>query len=300
MFARLPLTALRTFEAAARLGSFKTAADELSVTPAAVSHQVKTLEQTYGVLLFERTGQGVRLTDAGEQLQHQVHGALRELLASVQALAPAPDAQALTLTTTAAFASLWLIPRLGDFHRRYPDVHVRVETANQVVDLQREGAIDLALRAVIQPDAALFQLPLMEEFMGVYAQPGVQIADHGPLELISVPWQSQSPLVVDWPTWCAKAGHEDWPGRARVRQYDDEHYALQAAIAGHGLVLASTVLAADSVARGLLQPYRPHVRLAAATYCAVCVPGHERRTPVREFMAWLQEQVNKQSDNARC
>ena len=113
MFARLPLTALRTFEAAARLGSFKTAADELSVTPAAVAHQVKTLEQTYGVLLFERTGQGVRLTDAGEQLQHQVHGALRELLASVQALAPAPDAQALTLTTTAAFASLWLIPRLG-------------------------------------------------------------------------------------------------------------------------------------------------------------------------------------------
>ncbi|MGC1329333.1 LysR substrate-binding domain-containing protein [Pseudomonas sp.] len=291
MFAKLPLTALRTFESAARLGSFKAAADELAVTPAAVSHQVKTLEQTVGVLLFERTGQGVRLTDIGQQLQHKVHGALRELLGSVHALAPIQDSQQLTLSTTAAFASLWLIPRLGDFHRRYPDIHVRVETDNHVVDLQRDGAIHLALRAVIHPDPGLYQVELLDEFMGVYSQPGWEIAEQGPLELISVPWQSQTPLVVDWPTWCARAGHQDWPGRARLRQYDDEHYALQAAIAGHGLVLASSVLVADSLARGLLQAYRAEVRLNAATYCAVCVPGHERRTPVREFIAWLQEQA---------
>lgn len=291
MFARLPLTALRTFEAAARLGGFKAAAEELAVTPAAVSHQVKSLEQAYAVLLFERTGQGVRLTEAGQHLQRQVNGALRELLGSVQALTPGADSSQLTLSTTAAFASLWLIPRLGDFHRRYPDIHVRVETDNRVVDLQRDSAIDLALRAVLQPDPNLFHLPLMEEFMGVYTQPGAVVAGAGPLELISVPWQSQTPLVVDWPTWCERAGHQDWPARARLRQYDDEHYALQAAIAGHGLVLASTVLVADSVARGLLQPYRPEVRLQAAHYCAVCVPGQERRTPVREFLAWLQAQV---------
>lgn len=291
MFARLPLTALRTFESAARLGGFKAAADELAVTPAAVSHQVKSLEQALGLRLFDRSAQGVRITEAGLRLQQQVQGALQQLLDSVQGLTPTHDTRQLTLSTTAAFASLWLIPRLGDFYRRYPDIQVRVDTDNQVVDLHRDASIDLALRAVIQPDPTLFQLPLLEEFMGVYAQPGWVLADTGPLELISVPWQSQTPLVVDWPTWCERAGHTDWPARARLRQYDDEHYALQAAIAGHGLVLASTVLVADSVAQGLLHPYRPDTRLSAARYCAVCVPGHERRTPVREFLAWLQTQV---------
>lgn len=291
MFARLPLTALRTFESAARLGGFKAAADELAVTPAAVSHQVKSLEQHVGVLLFERTGQGVRLTADGERLRLQVHDALRDLLDSLSALVPDRDTHSLTLTTTAAFASLWLIPRLGDFYRRYPDVQVRVQTDNQLVDLHRDAAVDLALRAVIQPDPTLFAQPLLEEFMAVYLQPGLVVPDQGPLDLISVPWQSLAPLVLDWPTWCERAGQSDWPARARLRQYDDEHYALQAAVAGHGLVLASSVLVADSVACGLLAPYRAQVRLPAATYCAVCLPGQERRAPVREFIAWLRSQV---------
>ncbi|MDE1165364.1 MAG: LysR substrate-binding domain-containing protein [Pseudomonas sp.] len=289
MFAKLPLTALRAFESAARLGGFKAAADELAVTPAAVSHQIKALEQSLGALLFERTGQGVRLTPTGERLASQVHESLSTLAVSLRRFNDDCDDQRLTLSTTPAFASLWLIPRLGDFHRQYPHIHVRVETSNALVDLARDASIDLALRAQFKPDPALFALPLLAEHFAVYAPPGwAPPAAPAPLELITVPWHGDTQHAVDWPAWCALSGHDDWLQRARLRQYDDEHYALQAAAAGHGLVLASDVLAANSIATGLLTAYRPDISIAVATYTAVCVPGQERRTPVREFLRWLQ------------
>ncbi|MCY1404679.1 Glycine cleavage system transcriptional activator [compost metagenome] len=292
MFAKLPLTALRAFESAARLGGFKAAADELAVTPAAVSHQIKTLEGWLGVLLFERTGQGVLLSPSGERLYHQVHDSLRELHRSLEAFKPDCDQRSLTLTTTPAFASLWLIPRLSGFYRRYPNLHVRVETSNSLIDLLRDNSVDLALRAQYKPDPALYNRELLPEHFAAFAPPGwLPPQDGAGLELINVPWHSTSADAIDWPNWCALAGVEDWLDRARLREYDDEHYALQAAIAGHGLVLASDVLVADSVARGLLQPYRPDIRMPAAHYQAVCVPGRERLSPIREFLAWLDEQI---------
>ncbi|UVJ46088.1 LysR substrate-binding domain-containing protein [Pseudomonas sp. LS1212] len=292
MFAKLPLTALRAFESAARLGGFKTAADELAVTPAAVSHQIKTLEGWLGVLLFERTGQGVLLSESGERLYHQVHASLRELHRSLEAFKPDCDPRSLTLTTTPAFASLWLIPRLGGFYRHHPQFHVRVETSNSLIDLGRDSSVDLALRVQFKPDPALYHRDLFTEHFAAFAPPGWSPpADDAGLELINVPWHSTTTTAIDWPRWCALAGHEDWLDRARLREYDDEHYALQAAIAGHGLVLASDVLVADSVARGLLRPYRPDIRLPAAHYQAVCTPGRERASPVREFLDWLDGEV---------
>ncbi|WP_166675681.1 LysR substrate-binding domain-containing protein [Pseudomonas sp. JV241A] len=288
MFAKLPLTALRTFESAARLGGFKAASDELAVTPAAVSHQIKRLESHLGLLLFERSSQGVRLSEAGERLYLQVHQGLANLQRSVDALQPPCDRQQLTLTTTAAFASAWLIPRLGDFHRRHADIQVRVLTGSEVVDLQREHRFDLALRAEFNPDPALQRLPLLAEHFSVYTPPGWQpLPANRPLSLIEVPWISVSGVVIDWARWCALAGCEDWLQRARFHHYDDEHHALQAAAAGYGLVLASNVLVADSVRQGLLQPWRAEVRLPAAQYSAVWLPGREREPALRAFLDWL-------------
>ncbi|CAM3851325.1 LysR substrate-binding domain-containing protein [Pseudomonas wadenswilerensis] len=288
MFAKLPLTALRTFESAARLGGFKAASDELAVTPAAVSHQIKRLESHLGLLLFERSSQGVRLSEAGERLYLQVHQGLANLQRSVDALQPPCDRQQLTLTTTAAFASAWLIPRLGDFHRRHADIQVRVLTGSEVVDLQREHRFDLALRAEFNPDPTLQRLPLLAEHFSVYTPPGWQpLPANLPLSLIEVPWVSVSGVVIDWARWCALAGCEDWLQRARFHHYDDEHHALQAAAAGYGLVLASNVLVADSVRQGLLQPWRAEVRLPAAQYSAVWLPGREREPALRAFLDWL-------------
>ncbi|WP_176470478.1 LysR substrate-binding domain-containing protein [Pseudomonas sp. Irchel 3F5] len=294
MFAKLPLTALRTFESAARLGGFKAASEELAVTPAAVSHQIKRLESHLGLLLFERSTQGVRLSDAGEQLYLQVHQGLANLQRSVDALQPPCDRQQLTLTTTAAFASAWLIPRLGDFHCRYADIQVRVLTGSDVVDLQRDHRFDLALRAEFTPDPALQRLPLLAEHFSVYTPPGWQEPPANlPLALLEVPWTSVSGVVIDWARWCALAGCEDWLLRARFHHYDDEHHALHAAAAGYGLVLASNVLVADSVRQGLLQPWREDVRLPAAQYSAVWLPGREREPAVRTFLDWLEHQLRR-------
>nr|BFE91835.1 hypothetical protein GCM10020185_23710 [Pseudomonas brassicacearum subsp. brassicacearum] len=118
MFANLPLNALRAFEAAARLLSFKAAAAELSVTPTAVSHQIRSLETWLGLVLFERLPRQVRLTDGGQRLFHSLHGALLEVAQSVDTLRPQRSNSHLTLSTTAAFAALWLVPRLGRFFMR--------------------------------------------------------------------------------------------------------------------------------------------------------------------------------------
>ena len=293
MFAKLPLTALRGFESAARLGSFKAAALELNVSPAAISHQVRSLEAFLGVRLFERSSQNVRLSADGERLQPQLHRALLDIQHGLQTLSPPCTALSLVVSTTPAFASLWLIPRLGDFHRLHPEIDINLHSSNDVVDLRRDASIDLAIRALFTPDPLLFEQPLLDEYFGVYCRPDWQPPAPGlPVELIDVPWLSSANVAVDWPAWCAQAGTLSWLDNARFRRYDQEQHALQAAIAGHGLVLASNVLVAETVARGELVDYRPEVRLAGARYTLVCVPGRERQAAIRAFSEWVLGQSN--------
>jgi DNA-binding transcriptional LysR family regulator len=288
VFSNLPLTALRTFEAAARLGSFKSAAEELSVTPAAISHQVKTLEAWLGALLFDRSGQGVKLTEEGEQLYRQTHRALLDIRLSLESFCPQTASQTLTLSTTPGLAAAWLIPRLAGFYRAFAQFNVRVDTRNEVVDLLRDSSMDLAIRTLSRDDPNLFQMPLMSERFAVYAAPDwVASLDPTRIELIDLRWQIPGAFAVSWQSWCEAAGLQAWLTTARRREFDDEHYALSAAVAGQGLVLASNVLVADSLARGELVAYRPDVSLPGPRYVAVCVPGRERQSPVKEFLAWL-------------
>ncbi|WP_337158350.1 LysR substrate-binding domain-containing protein [Pseudomonas putida] len=290
MFSTLALNALRSFEAAARLGSFKTAAEELSVTPAAISHQVKALEARLGTMLFERSGQGVALTEQGEQLYRQIHRAFLDISRSLEQFLPKTSAQTLTLTTTPGLAATWLIPRLGAFYRAFPQLNLRIDTRNELVDLLRDSSIDLAIRAVSRPDAKLFSRTLMNERFSVYAAPHVLAnLSVDELQLIDLRWQIPQGDTINWQRWCAAAGCPDWLTRARMREFDDEHYALGAAIAGHGLVLASNVLVADSLKRGELMVFRPDVSLPGPRYMAVCVPGRERQVEMKALLAWLEQ-----------
>ncbi len=294
MFASLPLTALRAFESASRLLSFKAAAEELSVTPTAISHQVRALEDWLGVALFERLPRQVRLTEGGERLFRSLHGALLEVAQSVDTLRPQRSGSSLTLSTTAAFAALWLVPRLGRFYAQHPDINVRLDTHCEVIDLHQDASVDLVLRYSLEDYPNLYGLCLFDESFGVYGSPEqVALAARRTPTLISVHWYNSKLYAHGWQAWCAKSG-ENWlnPPPA-IREYDEEHYALQAAIAGQGLVLASNILVSQSVASGVLVPYRSEIQVDGAGYSALCVPGRERHPPVRAFFAWLREEAQR-------
>ncbi|WP_104012523.1 LysR substrate-binding domain-containing protein [Burkholderia anthinoferrum] len=298
MFSKIPLTALRVFESSARLGTFKAAADELSVTPAAVSHQIKSLESRVGVLLFERGAGGVRLTEEGERLFRASHDALLALSRGLDAVRPdAADERPLVLTTTPAFAAMWLIPRLGAFRRIDPHLHIKVETGNALVDLERDARIDLAIRATSRRFPALHEIALIDEYFGAYAAVGFDAhRSDGTLDLIETVWDTPLPVSVDWASWCRAAGREAWLERAVFRHYDDEHYALQAVLHGQGIALLSSVLAAEHVERGALMPIEPAVRLDGARFVALCRPGREREPQVRRFLDWLEAEVARTRD----
>ncbi|KHK62400.1 LysR family transcriptional regulator [Pseudomonas fluorescens] len=292
MFASLPLNALRAFESAARLLSFKAAAEELSVTPTAISHQIRSLETWLGAQLFERLPRRVRLTDAGQRLFHSLHGALLEVAQSVDSLRPLRSTTHLTISTTAAFAALWLVPRLGRFYARHPNIKVRLDTHCEVIDLHQDASVDMVVRYSLDGYSNLYGLCLFEESFGVYGSPEqVALATRQPPTLISVRWHNSKLYAHGWDAWCTQAA-ENWMSQQPcMREYDEEHYALQAAIAGQGLVLASNILASQSVASGLLVGYRPHVQVNGAGYSALCVPGRERHPPVRAFFQWVEEEA---------
>ncbi|MFJ2528922.1 LysR substrate-binding domain-containing protein [Pseudomonas helmanticensis] len=289
MFASLPLTALRAFESASRLLSFKAAAEELSVTPTAISHQIRSLEDWLGVALFERLPRQVRLTEGGERLFRSLHGALLEVAQSVDTLRPQRNASTLTLSTTAAFAALWLVPRLGRFYAQHPNINVRLDTHCEVIDLHQDASVDLVLRYSLDDYPNLYGLCLFDESFGVYGSPEqVALAARRTPTLISVRWHNSTLYAHGWEAWCAKAGANWLNPPPAIREYDEEHYALQAAIAGQGLVLASNILVSESVASGLLVPFMGQIQVDGAGYSALCVPGRERHPPVRAFFAWLR------------
>ncbi|MDX3985819.1 MAG: LysR substrate-binding domain-containing protein [Achromobacter sp.] len=293
MFSTLPVTALRAFEAAARLRSFKLAAAELAVTPTAVSHQIKSLERQVGFPLFDRAPRSVKLTDKGARLFISVHGALLDIAQTLDALRPEPASGALTLSTTHSFAALWLVPRLGRFHQAFPQYQLNLQTGADPVDLLQDASVDVAVRYSRRAYPALHTAATLPEWFGVYGAPGLiaqmaktRAAKAAPA-LVTVRWRDSDLYEQGWLAWCQAARMPAWREPAAVHAYAEEHYALQAAIAGQGLVLASSVMVSDSVRAGTLAAYRPQVRVPGAAYTALCAPGRERHPPVRAFLAWL-------------
>ena len=286
MFKDLPLTALRSFEATARLGSVKAAAQELFVTPTAVSHQLRSLEGWLGTTVFERHPRALRLTDAGSTLFESVHEALQGLARSVDQLRPQPSAGQIMVSMTPAFASLWLIPRLSRFYAQHPDVTVRLDTRCEAVDLLRDASIDAVIRYGQAASPGLCAQRVADETYAVYAAPSVVASTAGvPATLISIDCLEAEP-GSGWKAWCDAAG-VDWLRSARVICYPEESLALQAAVAGQGHVLASSVLVSSLVESGLLVACGPATRIAGSGYSALAVPGRERHPPVRAFLSWV-------------
>ncbi|MCC5809264.1 MAG: LysR family transcriptional regulator [Ectothiorhodospiraceae bacterium] len=292
MFGSLPLAALRTFESAARLHSFKAAAEELAVTPTAVSHQVRRLEQQLGVALFRRVARGVEVTAAGERLFRSLHSALLDISHTVHSLRPQPDPAGLLVTTTHSFAALWLVSRLGRFYRRHPELSLRLDTTPAPLDLQQDASVDVAIRYGDKPYTGLHQACRLTERFGTYCAPqSLPSGRQPPMALLTVRWPNSTLYDQAWERWCRAADVGWFVDDIPVHAYDEENYALQAAIAGQGMVLASSILVSDTVRNGLLIPYRPEVQIPGASYTALCKPGRDRHPPVRAFLDWLTEEL---------
>ena len=289
MFARMPSpSALRTFEAAARLGSFKAAAGELSVTPTAVSHQIRALEDHLEIPLFIRRTRAVELTESGRRLAEAAHQAFQQIMLALEDVSAAETV--LTVSTTPAFAALWLVPRLGQFQERHPAFRIQLDAGTAPIDLERDRRVDVAIRYAAGHYPRLHAVPLVDETFGAYATPDYlrALTRWEDAVLIETAWQQPGLDGLSWEAWLSEAKTVA-KAPLNPRRFDQEHYVVQAALASRGLALASSLLVNDLVRRGWLEGYRPEVRLAGREYTAFCVPGRASTRKVACFLDWLLE-----------
>jgi len=283
-------SALRVFDAAARLGSFKAAAGELGVSPTAVSHQIRSLEEQLSVALFVRRTRRVELTEAGTRLAAATSVAFQQITDALEDLTQSE--RMLTISTVPAFAALWLAPRLSAFEARHPDISVRVETSTDIVDLNRDRRIDLAIRYGGGDYTGVETIPLATETLGAFGAPEyVRSLTRLPdAALISTRWVSPTLPAVTWDDW-AEAASETGP-ETGPRHFDQEQEVMQAGLAGQGLILMSSLLVGDIVRRGWLMPYRSDIVLPGLTYSAVTTEAHAGVGKVRRFLSWIQEEAS--------
>jgi LysR family glycine cleavage system transcriptional activator len=290
---RLPLNALRTFEAAARHQSFLKAADELAVTPGAVSRQIKALELELGLRLFERFNRAVRLTPAGERLAEGVRQGLATFAA---AMAEAQGARAgpLAVSVMHSLAARWLVPRLLDFQQRYPDIQVMIAASDLPADLVRDR-IDLAIRYGTGPYPGLAATRLIATRMFPVCSPRFLAAqalkapeDLGQALLLSD--VNVAPTEVGWPQWLEAAGAPQVDA-GRGLHFSNTYLAIEAALAGRGVALAQEAMVVDELAAGRL------VRLFETTvegphhHWILTLPEKADAPAVRRFRAWLIDQA---------
>ena len=252
---RLPsLTALRAFEAAARHMSFAKAAEELFVTPAALSYQIKSLETELGHPLFIRLNRAVELTEAGRALAPDAGQAFEALSSAWRGVRQMFDSDVLTVTAGPAFTSKWLAPRLYEFAQEHPDIELRFWASLKLVDLARDG-VDVAIRFGLGNDGDVYARPLIREWMTPMMTPEMagdikSPADLGRAVLIHDDSLKAFASPGDWKSW-AKAAELtlDTSHGPRFSQAD---HALDAALSGAGVVLGRVSLATRALESGRL------------------------------------------------
>lgn len=295
-----PLNAVRAFEAAARCGSFKDAAEELGVTHGAISRQVHLLEEWLGApVLFRRLARGVALTDEGEALLASVGGALDGIAAAARQHRERHGGKVvrpLRVNALATFSLRWLLPRLTRFRDAHPDITVQLTTANEPVDALAE-AYDVVIRG--GPDTFhgfVSRLLVHERRLPVCSPSQLQrlplatVSDLAGHTLIHV---STMPRL--WRDWLTTAGHADL-APAGTLTLDHFYLAIQAAVDGLGVAMGPTALVGDDLAAGRLVTPFAEVSLPARSYFAY-LPQSERTNPSAEvFCDWLAGQARLPGD----
>ncbi|WP_369404235.1 transcriptional regulator GcvA [Sphingomonas soli] len=289
-----PLSAVRVFEAAARHGNFTRAAEELGMTQAAVSYQVKLLEERLGASLFRREGRGVVLTDAGARAAPQVSRAF-DAIDQAFARVRADEEGLLVISTSNTFANAWLAWRLGSFQMAHPEMAVRLDTSDTIADLE-SGEIDCAIRAGRGGWPGLAAEKLLEVDFTPMVSPAF-LARHGdmqPSDLLHLPLIS--PHDAWWTAWLREAGVDvpDGPPRPGVR-LDSQAHEGHAAMAGQGVAILTPFFWRNDLAEGRLAMPFDQVTTRGYAYWFVA-PESRRNVPkIKRFREWLIEEMVRES-----
>ena len=286
----LPLNALRAFEAIASHLSFARAAEELHVTPAALSHQIRALESQLGLELFHRRARAIELTDAGRLIYPGLHAGFDSVRNAFGQLERRREGNVLVISATPGLVAKWLMPRLWRFLHAHPEIDARVSAAMKVADFAAED-VDVAIRLSKGDHPDLYVEKLFDDSMLPLCAP--RLVEQGlrspadlprfPLIHYDIAMSMRAPPL--WADWFAIAGVQGDATRGLKVNVAD--HALDAAVAGAGVSLSFKLIASDDVHSGrLVSPFGPELPLASG-YHFVCPKGQEKRANVRAFRDWL-------------
>ena len=292
---RLPLTALRSFEAAGRLRSFSRAAEELFVSQAAISRQIRELETTLKTPLFLRLHRKVELTETGHRLLGQLTRSFDAVDAAVSEILQASGPPTVRVSVEPALASSWLIPRLDRFRQLHPDIDVLIDVNPRIVDFHGGGP-EIALRYSAQstswPDTdaerlrQLFDTPVLSASL---ARSGPPLTTPQDLRKYTLLHEENRRY---WEKWFEKAGAPERDAPARGPQLADMALVLQAALRGHGVALGCLFLAHDDLASGaLVRPFE--TKIGAGAYWMAARNLKALSEPAARFADWVRAEFEK-------
>jgi len=280
-----PLTTLRLFEAAGRHSSFKLAAEELNLTPSAVSHGIQTLEDWLGVALFVRGNRTLALSEAGAAYLPQVAATLEALARATDAVPGRRPSGRLRISTAPTFALRWLVPRLPTFQERHPDIAVSLDTALRQSDFRRDG-VDVGIRVGdgAWPDVAAVKL--LEEVLVPVCAPALADRVRCVADLAAVPLLHVASTREDWDAWLEGSGNGGALDVSRGVRFDTMHLAMEAAASGLGVMIGRRPTCDPLIESGALVPLAAPVP-ARTAWWLVCAREAAQWPEIAAFRAWL-------------
>lgn len=301
-----PLNALRAFEATARHLSFTRAASELAVTPAALSHQIRGLEEYLGRRLFERRTRSIALTDAGALLYPGLHAAFLQLRQSVELLDRDVSDRILVVSAPPGFTSKWLAPRLYRFAMSHPAIDVRVSAAREIANFAGDG-IDCAVRNSRGAPAGLWHSKIADIRLVPVVSPKLARELGGlksPTDLVDAPLIHDDMLgrlagMPDWSEWLERAGVMRLD-LGRGLRFNSPDHALEAAVEGAGVLLAQRELAHDDLRSGRLVAPFPLELATERSFHLVCPLGRERTPKIAAFADWIASEVHRMAEQEQA